>query len=162
MAEAEVVRSVDSFPIEFHDMQECRRVLHGRDIVSEVPLDDTHYRAWVEHELRAKILRLRQKAATLMTDGELLNTLMTDSVKTFLILGRHVLRLSGVNPAPVAKRDIAEALGDKLEFDGRPILRLLDAREGKTKLSQGEAAPLFEQYLGSTEKLVEAVDRLKR
>ncbi len=65
MSEQEVQTSTDCFPIEFHDMQERRRVLMGKDVVEKLPIDRSFYRAQVEHELRAKLLRLRQKGGRL-------------------------------------------------------------------------------------------------
>src|SRR5262249_47206688 len=63
LAESEVAASTDCFAIEFHDIQRHHRLLDGCDVVSELALDDSFYRAQVEHDLRAKLLRLRQKAA---------------------------------------------------------------------------------------------------
>src|SRR6516225_6598102 len=62
LSEEEVRDSTDCFPIEFHDMQERRRVLFGPDVVEKLVIDKTFYRAQVEMELRTKLLRLRQKA----------------------------------------------------------------------------------------------------
>ena len=58
LSEDEVKTSTDCFPIEFHDMRERRRILHGPDVIEGLEIDDTFYRAHVEHELRAKLLRL--------------------------------------------------------------------------------------------------------
>ena len=49
----------------------------------------------MELELRAKLLRLRQKAGGLLTDKQALLRLMIDSVSNFLVLARHALLVSG-------------------------------------------------------------------
>src|SRR5258708_12506879 len=54
MSESEVRTSTDCFTIEFHDMQERRRVLCGKDVIADLVIDRSFYRAQVEHELRAK------------------------------------------------------------------------------------------------------------
>src|SRR4051812_10570218 len=59
----EVRSSTDCFPMEFHDMRDHRRVLHGTDVIQDLEIDWSFYRAEVEHELRTKLIRLRQKAA---------------------------------------------------------------------------------------------------
>jgi len=79
LSEEEVRTSTDCFPIEFHDMQERRRVLFGQDVIEKLEIDKTFYRAQVEHELRAKLLRLRQKAAGILADKQGLLRLMIDS-----------------------------------------------------------------------------------
>ena len=63
MSEEELRTSTDCFAIEFHAMQERRRVLFGNDVIEGLSIDNTFYRAQIELELRAKLLRLRQKAA---------------------------------------------------------------------------------------------------
>src|SRR5271155_5323485 len=72
MSEQEVRTSTDCFPIEFHDMQEQRRVLFGRDVIADLAIDGSFYRAQVERELRAKLLRLRQQAAGVLNEGKAL------------------------------------------------------------------------------------------
>ena len=99
MSVEEVRESTDCFPIEFMDMRERRRVLYGEDVVANLVIEEVFYRAQVEHDLMAKLLRLRQKAAGVLSDNELLLRLMADSVSTFCILGRHAQRLAGVESA---------------------------------------------------------------
>src|SRR5215472_5101852 len=86
LSEDEVRTSTDCFPIEFHDMQEHRRLLAGRDVIENLQIDRVFYRALVEHELRTKLLRLRQRAASLLKDKPALFGLMIDSVSSFLVL----------------------------------------------------------------------------
>lgn len=161
MSESEVRTSTDCFPIEFKDMQERRKVLYGTDVMVDLVVDDVFYRAQVEHDLRAKLLRLRQKAAGVLSNAELLTRLMADSVSTFCILARHALRLAGAE-APSKKRDIAQAAATRFGFDGQSFYTLLDLREGRVKARSLNAAALFETYLEAIGVLVDAVDRLDR
>jgi hypothetical protein len=161
MSEEELRRSTDCFPMEFYDMQECRMLLHGRDLVPEIKIDNRHYRAEVEYELRAKFIRLRQKAAGMMSDTAMLTQLMSDSVATFLVIARHVLRLRGVSPVPFPKRDVVTALAEHINVDAAPFQRLLNLRSGE-KLPGADAHSLFAQYLASVEKLIDTIDSLGR
>jgi hypothetical protein len=161
MSEDELRRSTDCFPMEFYDMQECRMLLHGRDLVPEIKIEDRHYRAEVEYELRSKFIRLRQKAAGIMSDTTMLTQLMSDSVSTFLVIARHVLRLRGVSPVPFPKREVVSALAAHINVDAAPFQRLLNLRSGE-KLQGTDALSLFSQYLASVEKLIDTVDALGR
>ena len=40
---------------------------HGADVISSLEIDRSFYRAQVEHDLRAKLLRLRQKASGILS-----------------------------------------------------------------------------------------------
>ena len=104
LSEHEIATSNDCFAIEFHDMRRQHRLLFGKDVVTPLAVDDSFYRAQVEHELRAKLLRLRQKAAGMLSDPDLLRRLLVDSISTFCVLFRHALILHGED-GPATKRD---------------------------------------------------------
>jgi hypothetical protein len=114
----------------------------------------------VEHELRAKLLRLRQRGACVLADRLLLLQLMAESLSTFCVLIRHALRLSGAD-APHAKREIVDQGARVFGLDPEPLHTLLDLREQKRKPKQIEAQALFENYLKQIEAVVGAVDRLQ-
>jgi predicted nucleotidyltransferase len=159
MSEQEVRTSTDCFPIEFHDMAERRRLLHGEDIVGALVIDDRYYRAQVEHEVRAKLLRLRQKAGGVLHDYPLLLRLMLDSVSTFVVLGRHALRLAR-GQAPWRKMETVRALREHFGIPGEALERLLRLREGSEKARPSEAPSLFAKYLEEISMLADSVDRL--
>jgi hypothetical protein len=160
MSESEVRTSTDCFTIEFHDMQERRRVLCGKDVIADLVIDRSFYRAQVEHELRAKLLRLRQKAGAVLSDGKALLRLMLDSVSTFCVLARHAILLSG-GEAGWQKRDIVKKLGE-LGADPAPFRTLLDVREQKKDDTTVDPMTLFEGYLKQIEAMVAHVDRLEK
>lgn len=161
MSEREVRGSADCFPMEFQDMQAHRRVLAGSDVIAEVQIDRTFYRAQVEHELRSKLLRLRQKAAEVLSRPEALAKLLIDSVSTFCVLGRHALLLAG-REQRWTKRDIvadmAKVLG--IRFDGFNGVLALRA-EGKISGDLNLVA-LFEKYLKEIDALITFVDQIDK
>ncbi len=117
----EALTSSDCFPMEYHDMQAHRRVLFGEDLIAQIEIDRTFYRAQVEYELRAKQLRLRQKAAEVLGKPELLTKLMGDSLSTFCVLGRHGLTPEG----PRAEMEEARHDCRSRENSGRSLRRVL-------------------------------------
>jgi hypothetical protein len=156
MSEEEVHNSSDSFPIEFRDMQDNRKVLHGVDVIAHVKIDPKYYRAELEHELRSKLFRLRQQAAGVLSDQAALLRLCVDSVSTFCVLGRHLLLLAGAAPSG-GRRDMLRGLSGRVPLDARPFETLLDIREKKA--ASADAAELFAGYLESIRKMVEFVDQ---
>ena len=156
----EIRTSADCFPIEFHDIVDRHKVLFGDDLTHTLKIDDRFYRAQVEHELRAKYLRLRQKAAGVLHNRDLLLRLMTDSISTFCVLGRHGLRLGGFD-APYTKHAIVASFRDSFAVAGKAFDTLLGLREGNIKPRDVEPAALFENYLEEIAALIAAVDRLE-
>jgi hypothetical protein len=161
LTEQEVATSTDCFAIEFHDIQRHHRLLYGKDVITSLAVDDSFYRAQVEHDLRAKLLRLRQKASGMLSDGDLLRRLLVDSVSTFCVLFRHALVLHGVEP-PSAKRDIVARAKERFGFDPQPFDRLLDIREERIKPREVEPVPLLASYLQGVSTVINAVDRLEK
>jgi predicted nucleotidyltransferase len=160
LSEEEVQTSTDCFPIEFHDMQERRQVLFGKDVIEKLEIDRSFYRAQVEHDLRAKLLRLRQKAAGILGDKPALLRLMMESVSTFLVLSRHALLLTGIETG-WQKRDVARNVA-ALQVDATPFDTLLDLRERKKKPGDVVVDGLFANYLKQIEAVVAHVDRLEK
>jgi hypothetical protein len=161
LSEREVETSTDCFAIEFSDMQQHHRILFGRDVVTGLAVDRSFYRAQVERELRAKLLRLRNKAAAILSEKETLARLMTDSLSTFCVLFRHALILSGVEP-PTRRRALLERAGEFFHFDPAPFLQLLEAREDKSKIRSVDAPQLLGLYLRELSIVVDAVDRIEK
>jgi predicted nucleotidyltransferase len=168
MTEEEVHNSADSFPIEFRDMQDHRNVLHGIDVIAHLHVDTKNYRIQVEHELRAKLFRLRQQGAQILSDPAALLKLCVDSVATFCTLGRHALLAGGIEVTG-GRRDAVRQMQEKLGVQSSPAPSpmdlLLDLREGKTGadhvLETHDSVDLFAQYLEFIRRMVEYVDRME-
>jgi hypothetical protein len=154
----EVETSTDCFAIEFHDIKEHHRILYGADVVSALTIDRSFYRAQVEHDLRAKLLRLRQKAASVLSDRDALCRLLADSVSTFCVLFRHALILHE-EEAPGKKREVVARAQERFGIDPAPFYSLLDQRAdgGKTKIEPGA---VLAAYINEIGKVIDAVDVL--
>jgi hypothetical protein len=160
MSVEEVRSSADSFPIEFHDIRERHVILYGDDLVSGLDINPAFYRAHVEHELRAKLLRLRQKAGGMLSDDVLLLRLMAESISTFCVLFRHTLMVAGQSPK-FGKRDVIAAAAAHFGIAREPFDTLLDLREGRRQpKSVGAPEALFEAYLAGIGTVIAAVDRM--
>lgn len=160
MSEEEVHNSADAFPIEFRDMKDRRKILYGPDVIAEVKVDGKFYRAQIEHELRAKLFRLRQQGARVLSDPVALMKLCLDSVSTFCVLGRHALVAAGVE-AKTERRAVVHQLSHTLKMDATPFETLLDVREDKAGVEIGDPGELFAKYLECIRRMVEFVDRLE-
>ena len=161
LTENEVLTSTDCFAIEFHDIQRQHRLLYGKDVITTLPIDDSFYRAEVEHDLRAKLLRVRQKAGGMLSSPDLLRRMLLDSVSTFCVLFRHALILRGID-APLLKREVIQRAREVFAFDATPFEKLLDVREGRLK--PGEIAPvlLLASYLTAISQVIDAVDKIEK
>lgn len=161
LTEREVATSTDCFAIEFKDIQHDHRILHGADVIGGLVIDETFYRAQVEHDLRAKLLRLRQKAGGMLSDSDLLCRLLADSVSTFAVLFRHALALHGFE-APPRKREVVRAAAERFAIDPSAFEQLLDLRERRRKPHDIKPVDLLASYMAQIERVIEAVDALAK
>ena len=161
MTEHELATSTDCFAIEFRDIQEHHQILAGKDVISGLAVEDGFYRAQVEHDLRAKLLRLRQKASGMLSDANLLRRLLLDSVSTFAVLFRHSLKLHGIQ-VPPAKREVFQLARQHFAVDAAPFETLLDIREGRVKARDFDPVDLLAACLAGIYKVIDAVDRLEK
>lgn len=151
--------STDCFSIEFHDIRASHRILYGEDVVQELEVDDSFYRAQVEYELRAKLLRLRHKAAGVLADPQLLSRLLAESLSTFCVLLRHALILHGVDAALGKREAVARAI-DYFQLSAAPFDRLFDLRDGKPRARDLDLHQLLADYMAQISIVIDAVDRL--
>lgn len=161
LTEHEVETCTDCFAIEFHDIKRCNQLLHGRDVVSALVVDDSFYRAQVEHELRAKLLRLRQKSAGMLSDAGLLHKLLADSIATFCVLFRHALVLHGEEP-PAHKSETIEGVHARFGVEPEAFRKILEIRNNKIKPRDVEPVALLDAYLEGVAVVIDAVDRLDK
>jgi hypothetical protein len=155
----EVENGNDVFPIEFLDIQSNHRLLYGEDIFTSLKVGRENHRLEVEHELRSKLIGLRQNYLTASRDSKSTEQLMLRSLSSILTLFRHVLMLRGEEVSS-HKRDIVQMASQKCGLDESVFLRLLDIRSQKKRLAQEEVEGLFASYWLEIEKMVKIVDQL--
>jgi hypothetical protein len=157
----ELKRAADVFPIEFLQMEQARKILHGRDPFEFVDISQANLRHQTEYELRTKLIQLRRLYIPASTSVEKLSALMSDSLASFAALFRAVLILHGQEP-PVSKADSVRATARLLKLDQAPFERIfvLRSRTAST-LTETEANTVFSAYMDQIERVIEAVDGME-
>ena len=155
----ELKRAADVFPIEFQQMEQARKILHGRDPFDFIHISRANLRHQTEYELRTKLIQLRRLCIPASDSAERLSALMSDSLASFAALFRAVLILYGQEP-PVAKADSVRATVRLLGLEASPFERILELRKkAGSKLTETEANSVFSAYMREIERVIEAVDQ---
>ncbi|MBN1781181.1 nucleotidyltransferase domain-containing protein [bacterium] len=161
MTRSYVHQSMDSFPIEFLNMQAAYHVLDGEDILSDIHPDKKDLRLQCERELKGKLLKLRQ--GYILTGGKpaALRSLISGSVVTFVAIFKALLMLRG-KTVPVKKAEVLLTACDEFTEIDRPLFEeLLHIRNGSVKKSKPELELLVKQYIRSIAKLTDSVDQME-
>lgn len=153
-------RSADIFAMEYADILERHRVLHGTPPFDGITVNRTALRHELEHEAMGKLLALRQGILAAGGDRKRLLELLSASLSTFMVLFRATIRLSGDQPPSdyeVLSGRVADLTGGKL--DATPFVRVVRHVRGTEKLTEQDVTAVLAGYLAGAQQLVAHIDR---
>jgi len=151
-------RSSDIFPMEYADILERNRVLHGAPPFEGISVDRADLRLQLEQQVMGKLLQLRQGALLAGADGKRQSELVAASLSTMMVLFRAVLRLHGESPTGDNART-ATRVGELAGFDAAPFLRAVRHVHGQEKLPAEQAGQVLSGYLAAIERLNRYLDQ---
>jgi hypothetical protein len=151
-------RSSDVFPMEYADILDRHRVLHGAPPFEGISVSRENLRLQLEQQVLGKLLQLRQGTLLAGTDGKRQLELITASLSTMMVLFRAVLRLNGETPEGDNVR-LAQRVATLAGLDATPFERAVRHLRGEAKLSAGDAGAVLAGYLTGIERLNGYLDR---
>ena len=151
-------RSADIFPMEYADILERNRVLHGPPPFEGISVAPGDLRLELEQQVMGKLLQLRQGALLAGTDAKRQTELVSASLSTMMVLFRAVLRLHGERP-PADNVATATRVGTLAGFDPAPFVQAVRHVHGEMRLSTSEAGQVLGGYLTAIEHLSRHLDR---
>ncbi len=157
LTRAEWQRSADIFPIEYADILERHRVLHGAFPLEGISVHLPELRLQTEHEAMGKLLRLRRGVMVAGTDAEQQRALLQSSLSALLVIFRAVLRLHGHRPARDARQVITD-VATQCGFDAAPFTRVHALVRG-TALSNRDTETVLHGYVQGMAALVVYLDQ---
>jgi hypothetical protein len=151
-------RSADIFPMEYSDIQERHRVLHGASPFNGVRVAPADLRRQVESEAMGKLLHLRQGVLAAGGDGKRQLELLEASKSTIMVLFRAAMRLHGQTPS-TDTIELCRQAGRLAGFDSEPFIRVVRHARGEAKVKPADARPLLTEYVRGVQQLVTHLDR---
>ncbi len=151
--------AADVFAVEYEDIRAAHRVLVGSDPWDGLTIRPADVRRQLEHELRGKLVRLRQTYAAYGRDPARLTAVFTASVSGFLTMLRATLRLTG-KEAPAAADALVRAAAGAIGFPPAALDAFVAHAQGGDRLRLAERDPRAAAYLTALARTVEFVDRL--
>lgn len=151
--------SLDSFPIEFLNMQAAYAVFQGRDVLADLSIDPKDLRLQCERELKGKLLQLR--LGFIRTGGKkaYLKSLISESIVTFVSIFRALLKLKG-DDVPSLKKEAIDRACSAFELDIGLFTDLFRIRTGDLSLSTDELEAAFKAYIQAIDSLSRQVDAM--
>jgi predicted nucleotidyltransferase len=123
LADGEIDRAADVFPLLYRDVQRHHVVVHGSDPFAELVIDDRHLRFRIEQELREVLIRLRRAVTDSLGNAAMLRTAVARKTKQVRPTLHALLELKSI--------DCDDDLATVLETAGKTwdvkVAALLDA-----------------------------------
>jgi len=155
-----IQNSLDSFPIEFLNMQSAYQLIDGEDVLKDLKVSKKDLRLQCERELKGKLLQLRQGFIHTRGSRKSLQFLISTSIVTFVSIFKALLYLKDL-PVPEKKVDVLLKACDAFDDIDRNLFEmLLRIRQGEVKRSKSELELILQQYIQSIAKLSETVDKM--
>src|SRR5688572_13058002 len=159
MTDAEWRASADIFPMEYSDILEGHRVLHGTPPFDGVRPSREHLRLQTEHEAMGKLIQFRQGILRTGGDHRRIMELLRDSLSTFMVIFRAAVRLHGQTP-PREQEKLCAVVGRLGGFDAAPFARVVRHVRGTEVLKETDTSAVLSGYLENLHRLVEHIDRM--
>jgi hypothetical protein len=151
-------RSADVFPMEYADILERHRVLHGTLPADGITVAPENLRLQLEQQVMGKLLQLRQGALLAGTDAKRQAELISASLSTMMVLFRAVIRLQGERPEGADNVALSQRVASLAGFDATPFVRAVRHVRGAGKLTGPEAGDVLAAYITGIEKLRSYLD----
>lgn len=152
----ELCESADVFSVELLDMQRAHRVLHGAEIIADIPVPMNLHRVQVEHELRTVIQKLRQHYLHGPSEETALRTVLAKSFSSVATLLRHTLIAMEHEPA-ADRHELLLQVKKLLHVDVTGLQAVMELRSAGNPL--GRVGTIYGKYLETLEKVTEQLDQ---
>ena len=158
MTTAEWRSSADIFPMEYADILERHKVLHGAPPFEGIGVSKADLRLQVENQAMGKLLRMRQAIMAAGMDGKRQIELLEDSLSALMVLFRAVERLNGDVP-PTDYLVLSQEVAERAGFDPASFAKVVRHVRGEQKLSAAETPGVLAGYLAGLEQVIRYLDR---
>jgi hypothetical protein len=144
--------------MEYADVLEHHRVLHGELPAEDRIIDREHLRLQLEQQVMGKLIQLRQGAMAAAGKRGALLELLEASLSTFMVLFRSTVRLHGQRP-PSTHEALCHRVAELTGLDPTPFIGVARHKRGEVRLGAADAAALLDRYLAESGKLKAHIDQ---
>ena len=153
--------SADIFPMEYADILERHKVLHGQLPTDGIRVSPNELRHELEHQAMGKLLQLRRGILAAGGEERAQLELLGASLSTIMVLFRATARLHG-QAAPTNYEELSDQVAALGGFDATPFRAVVRHVRGGERLSGKErVAAVLSGYLDGMQRLVAHVDRFR-
>jgi len=139
MTKEELTDGVDVFPIEFLNIKQNYKVLHGEDCLADITISKKHLRHQLEFEFRSKLIHLREEY--LQFKGKDLEHLILTAVPTLMPILGALVHLKDLRNDWTDAKELFRIVADGYGIDTQVLEDIYGIRHKTAKMSNDK-----EQY----------------
>lgn len=156
---AEWRSSSDIFPMEYADILERHRVLHGEPPFDGIRVERGDLRAQLEHQAMGKVLQLRRGILAAGGSRKRHVELLAASLSTFMVIFRALLRFLGESPS-ADYEVLCRQVGERTGVDTEPFARVVRHVRGTARIGDDDVGAVLAGYLAGAQALAHFIDQL--
>jgi hypothetical protein len=151
--------SGDIFPMEYADILQHHKVLHGSAPFEGMSVDRADLRLQLEQQTMGKLLQLRSAILASGGDRKRLLEMLGASLSTFMVIFRSVVRYLGED-APSDYEALCKRVTALTGIGTEQFARVVRHVRGGQKLAEQEVTPVLAGYLATARQLAQYIDQL--
>ena len=159
LTKAYINSSLDTFPIEFLDMQNFYKLIYGEDILNGLVIKESHLRHQIERELRGKLIHLREGFLIAGHDRDRLLEMLAASVPSFILVFAALLFLKK-EMLPHSKESVFQRTSEIFGLQNCVFRNLVSIKKIEWHGSKVQLHEVTKAYIKQVDKLVEIVDKM--
>ena len=160
LTESYLSSSLDTFPLEFHNMKEANDLVFGKDLLENIIVNDNDLRVQVEHELKAKLLSLRQGFMKTKGNRNELIDLISQSLPTISAIFNGTLHLKKIEIKGKKLSKLYTAVEKTFKLRKGLFRDLLNVKLAVGKRTTSELIELMEEYMTAIRSIFRNVDKM--
>jgi len=162
LTESYLNSSLDTFPLEFYNMKDANVLVFGKDILEDLIINDDDLRVQVEHELKAKLLSLRQGFMKTKGNRNELVDLISQSLPTFSAIFNGTIYLKKIEEKGTNSAELYKTVEKTFKLRKGLFRDLQNVKLGVGKRTTSELIQLMEEYMIAIRSIFRNVDKLQQ
>ena len=154
-----ITSSLDVFPVEFLDIKENHVLIFGEDFFSSLNIPSENLRLFCEHEIKGKLIRIRQAYLERGLKGFMVEALLKESLRTLIPIFRNLIRLKNQS-VELDKERVIFDLSRIYHLEAQVFLEILKSRTHGLRMPSAKAQEMMEKYILELEKLAKSLDQV--
>ncbi len=160
MSECEWLSSADIYPIEYTEIKNSYKILHGKDIVQLISVSKQDLRLKCEYEIKNLLVKIREIYLGNSDNAKfMVKTLEEVSFNLVRIL-KSASSLFNIS-AQGQYGEIIQKISEKTDFDGEIFVKILSAKENNKKIPHSEIEEIVQRTINGIYLLYNFINNWK-